>query len=76
MIRVVRVSGTIRKAEEEAIRLARATLLRVRPMGDKTSEGAEEGENLEEDLGEPIYGGNDSDSDEDDDEEMEEYDAS
>lgn len=37
IFRVVRVSGTIRKAEEEAIRRAREMILRAkRSMGDKS----------------------------------------
>ncbi len=48
IFRVVRVSGTIRKAEEEAIRRAREMILRAkRSMGDKS------GEALEAILGKP-----------------------
>jgi len=35
VMRVVRVSGTIRKVEEEAIRRARATVLRARLQGEE-----------------------------------------
>ena len=51
-MKVVRVSGTIRKAEEETIRRARADILKAtREAGDGAVGG------LEGLLGEPVTGG-------------------
>lgn len=40
IFRVVRVSGTIRKAEEEAIRRARETMLKARRQAGRDSDAA------------------------------------
>lgn len=53
-MKVVRVSGTIRKAEEEAIRRARADILKARREGGDGAVG-----DLEGLLGEPAEGGGD-----------------
>ncbi|MCJ1397729.1 hypothetical protein MMC11_000925 [Xylographa trunciseda] len=52
-LRVVRVSGTVRKAEEEAVRRARADILRARRGGGPALEGmlGVEGEGREEEGG-------------------------
>lgn len=48
VIRVVRVSGTIRKSEEELLRRARAEIVRAKREG--TSPGTEQGERVLEGL--------------------------
>ncbi|MCJ1249793.1 hypothetical protein MMC30_007019 [Trapelia coarctata] len=54
VMKVIRVSGTIRKAEEEAIRRARADILKARrEVGDGAAG------DLEGFLGEPVDGGRD-----------------
>ena len=51
-MRVVRVSGTIRKVEEEAIRRAREDIIRARKEGRAAEfEGKEAGDLLEDLLG-------------------------
>ncbi|KAL8946654.1 MAG: hypothetical protein Q9222_006976 [Ikaeria aurantiellina] len=77
-MQVVKVSGTIRKAEEEAIRRAKASILKARQEDhDGSSDAldailgpAKERESTEqhEDMGEPVMGIESEDMDDDDDE--------
>lgn len=70
VFKVVRVSGTIRKAEEEAIRRAKASILRVqRSKNDSAGTlGTMLGETKDVDMRDIVDDDDDDDEDEDEDE--------
>jgi len=76
VFQVVRVSGTIRKSEEEAIRRAKASILRAHKSAEEGNSGSDGGL-LERLLGgkdvesAPMRGIEDDDDDDDEDEDVE-----